>query len=55
MPEDSYEEKNEVESDGDFLEFFLPDLHLPVVQQGQAKQETGQSSCQVATVPDTEV
>ena len=55
MPEDSYEEKNEVESDGDFLEFFLPDLHLPVVQKGQAKQETGQSSCQVATVPDTEV
>ena len=51
MPEYPYEEKNEVESDRDFLQFFLPQLDLPVIQESQAEEQTGQSSSQVSRVP----
>ena len=51
VPENSCEEKNEVESDGDFLEFFLPQLDLPVIQESQAEEETSQRSSQVSRVP----
>ena len=52
VPEYSREEEEEVERDGDFLQCFLPELHLPVVQQSQPEQEAGQSSGQVAAVPE---
>ena len=51
VPENSCEEKNEVESDGDFLEYFLPQLHLPVIQESQAEEQTSQRSSQVSRVP----
>ena len=51
VPEYSYQEKSEVETDGDLLEFFLPQLDLPVIQQRQAEKEAGESSSQVTRVP----
>ena len=51
VPEYSYQEKSEVETDGDLLEFCLPQLDLPVIQQRQAEEEAGESSSQVTSVP----
>ena len=51
MPECSCEEENEVESDGDFGQYFLPLFLLPVLQQRQAQEEAGQCSSQVAGIP----
>ena len=51
VPKYSYQEKNEVERDGDFLHFPFQRQFLPVIHQSQAEEEASQSSSQMTELP----